>query len=298
MLRKLLILTLFIAILISYTSVAPTASFIEASYTRSETHVAQYPSTGTVPDTTLTLPPRAMGDLKLTILIDNTAYRSELKSEWGFATLVEYGGHMVLFDTGASGFNLLGNMRQLGVDLRSIEAVILSHEHNDHTNGLEALLKTGVRPTVYVPSTFTNTLKERVRDKTKLIEVVGALEILPGVHITRPIGSFVVEQALVVETRDGTVVITGCAHPGVVEIVRQAQEVVKGKISLLVGGFHLLHHSKNQLLPIIAELRQLGVQKILPTHCTGDEAIALFHTDYGEYYVEGGVGRTVIFSTK
>jgi len=297
MLRKLLILTLFIGILISYTSVAPTASVTEAPYTRNETHVAQYPSTGTVPDTTLTLPPRAMGDLKLTILIDNTAYRSELKSEWGFATLVEYGGHMLLFDTGANGSNLLGNMRQLGVDPRSIEAVILSHEHNDHINGLEALLETGVRPTVYAPSTFTSTL-ERVRARTKLIEVAGALEILPGVHTTRPIGSVVIEQALVAETRDGTVVITGCAHPGVVEIVRQAQEVVKGKISLLVGGFHLLDHSKNQLLPIIAELRQLGVQKILPAHCTGDEAIALIRTDYGEYYVEGGVGHTVIFSTK
>jgi len=238
-----------------------------------------------------------MGDLKLTILIDNTAYHSGLRSEWGFAILVEYGGHTLLFDTGANGSNLLGNMRQLGLDPRSIEAVILSHEHNDHTNGLKALLEAGARPTVYVPSTFANTFKEQVRAQTKLIEVAGALEILPGVHTTRPIGS-IVEQALVVETRDGTVVITGCAHPGVVEIVRQAQEVVKGKISLLVGGFHLLYHSKNQLPPIIAELRQLGVQKILPTHCTGDEAIALFRTDYGGNYVEGGVGRTVTSSEK
>jgi len=150
---------------------------------------------------------------------------------------------------------------------------------------------------VYAPSTFTITL-ERVRAQTKLIEVTGALEILPGVHTTRPIGSIVIEQALLVETREGMAVITGCAHPGVVVIVRQAQEVVKGKISLLVGGFHLMNHNKNQLLSIIAELRQLGVQKILPAHCTGDEAIALFRTAYGEYYIEGGAGRTVISSTK
>jgi len=128
MLRKLLILTLFIGILISYTSVTPTVSVIEAPYTRNETQIAQYPSPGTVTDKTLTLPHRAMGDLKLTILIDNTAYRSELKSEHGFATLLEYRGHMLLFDTGATGSNLLSNMRQLGVDPRSIEAVILSHE--------------------------------------------------------------------------------------------------------------------------------------------------------------------------
>jgi 7,8-dihydropterin-6-yl-methyl-4-(beta-D-ribofuranosyl)aminobenzene 5'-phosphate synthase len=257
MLRKLLILTLFIGILISCTSVAQAPSVNDASYTRTETPAAQSPATGTVSDTTPRLSPKAVGDLKLTILIDNTAYKSGLKSEWGFAALIEYAGHTLLFDTGASGSNLLANMRQLSVDPRSIEAVVLSHEHNDHIKGLQTLLETGVRPPVYAPSTFTITFKNRVRAQTKLIEVTGPLEILPGVHTTRPIGS-IVEQALVVETRDGTVVITGCAHPGIVETVRQAQEVVSGKISLLAGGFHLLKYRENQLLPIIAELQRLG----------------------------------------
>jgi hypothetical protein len=102
----------------------------------------------------------------------------------------------------------------------------------------------------------------------------------------------------VVKTRDGTAVITGCAHPGVVEMVRQAQEAVPGKIALLVGGFHLLDMSKSQLRPIIVELRQLGVGKVMPTHCTGDAAIALFRAEYGENYIDGGVGRTVTFSAK
>ena len=297
MFRKPLILTLFIAILISSISVALTASVTEAPYTRNRTHVAQYPSMGTVPDIRPTLPPGVRGDLKLTILIDNTVYKSYLKSESGFATLLEYGGHTLLFDTGVSGFNLLRNMEQLSMDPRSIEAVTLSHEHDDHTGGLQTLLGTGARPPVYTPSSFPDYLKERVRVRTKLIEVTSALEIFPGVHTTRPVGT-IVEQALVIETKDGTVVFTGCAHPGVVEIVKQAQEVVKGEISLLVGGFHLKDHTKNQLLPIIAELRKLGVKNILPTHCTGGEAIALFRAEYGRNYVEGGVGRTWDSSAK
>ena len=82
-------------------------------------------------------------------------------------------------------------------------------------------------------------------------------------------------------------------------MVRQAQEVAPGKVSLLAGGFHLLGIAdKNKLQAIIAELRQLGVQRILPTHCTGDVAIDLFRTEFGETCLDGGIGRTVASSAK
>ena len=93
-------------------------------------------------------------------------------------------------------------MRQLDVDPQSIEAVIFSHEHGDHTEGLQALLDTGIRPTVYAPSAFSNTFKERVRARTELVEVTDALTILPGIHLTRPVGS-IVEQALAVRREMG-----------------------------------------------------------------------------------------------
>ena len=245
---------------------------------------------------TSTLP--ATGDLRLTILFDNTAFDEQLKADWGFAALVEYGNHTLLFDTGADGSILLENMRQLGVKPQSIEAVILSHEHYDHTAGLQALLDTGIRPTVYAPSAFSNTFKKHVRAQTKLVEVTDALTILPGIYLTRPIGP-IVEQALALKTPDGTVVITGCAHPGIVNIVRQAQEVVPGKVSLLVGGFHLLEIAdKKKLKSIIAELRQLGVERVVPTHCTGSAAIDLFRAEFGKNCLDGGVGRTIVFSAK
>jgi len=239
-----------------------------------------------------------MGDVKLTILYDNTAIDPRLKTDWGFAALVEYGGHTVLFDTGANGSMLLDNMRQLDVRPQSIEAVIISHEHGDHTGGLKALLDSGIRPTVYASSSLPDISKDLVRSRTKLVEVTDPLTIYPGMHLTRPVGD-PIEQALAVETRDGTMVVVGCAHPGPAEMVRQAQEIVPGNVSLLAGGFHLLEIAdKDRLQSIVAELRQLGVQAVMPTHCTGATAMYLLSTEFGETYFDGGVGSTATFSTK
>ena len=243
------------------------------------------------------LPPAQLSDLRLTVLYDNISGTPELRSDWGFAALVEYGSHTLLFDTGASGAILLDNMAQLGVDSHSIEAVILSHAHYDHTGGLQALLDTGVRPTVYVPAEFGNSFKEHVRNQTELVEVTDAVEVIPGVRTTRPMG-VITEQALVVETGDGAVVITGCAHPGAAEMVRQAQAVTSSRIAYLVGGLHLFQTASEMVPPLVTELQELGVDKILPAHCTGDGAIDLFHTAYGEDFTEGGVGRTVTIAAQ
>jgi 7,8-dihydropterin-6-yl-methyl-4-(beta-D-ribofuranosyl)aminobenzene 5'-phosphate synthase len=249
------------------------------------------------PSRSPTLPPAPLSDLNLTILYDNIPGSPGLTAHWGFAALVEYGSHTLLFDTGRDGDILLDNMRQLGVDPLSIEAVILSHAHYDHMGGLQALLDTGVRPTVYAPAEFGDAFKEQVRTQTELVEVTDAVEVIPGVHTTNPVGR-IREEALVVETGDGAVVITGCAHPGVAEMVRQAQAVTSSQIANLVGGLHLFQTPSEMVPPIITEVRQLGVAKVLPAHCTGDEAIELFRTEYGEDFTEGGVGRTITIAAQ
>jgi 7,8-dihydropterin-6-yl-methyl-4-(beta-D-ribofuranosyl)aminobenzene 5'-phosphate synthase len=225
---------------------------------------------------------------------DNTSASPELTADFGFSALVEYGDHTLLFDTGAIGSILLDNMQRLGVDPRSIEAVILSHEHEDHTGGLLALLDTGVRPTVYVAAEFSDSFKDPVRDQTDLVEVTDAVEVVPGVRTTGPTGANR-EQALVVETGDGAVVITGCAHPGAAEMVRAAQAVTSNRTTYLVGGLHLLWtpimDPVVDVPPLITELQELGVDNILPAHCTGDVAVDLFRTAYGENFTAGGVGR-------
>ncbi len=248
-----------------------------------------------VPPTNTPLPATSgpTGNLTLTILYDNTAHDARLHADWGFAALIEYGGHTLLFDTGNSGQMLVSNMDKLGIDPKRIEAIVLSHAHEDHVNGLQALLDKGITPKVYVLSSFSSSFKNSVRARTTLVEVSTPLEILPGLHSTGELGTSIVEQALVIETSQGIVVITGCAHPGVVNIVRQAKKMVKGDLALLVGGLHLLDASPSQLKQIIADLRALGVRQISPTHCTGEAAIAAFAGEYGEDYVQGGAGRAI-----
>lgn len=295
MLNKLLILALFIACVMAYTSIKPKSLATEKPQTKTETPVGQFSDKSTATAENTILLDTAIGNSKLTILFDNTTTDSLLKPKWGFAALVEYGGHTLLFDTGADGSILLDNMRQLGVKPESIEAIIFSHEHSDHIGGLQALLDTGIRPTVYAPSAFSEVFKEEVRNRTRLVEVGDSLTILPGVHLSRPVGS-IAEQCMALETRDGTVIITGCAHPGIVNMVRKAQEAVPGNVSLLAGGFHLYEITdKNKLKSVIAELRQLGLQKIMPTHCTGSAATDLFRNEFGKNCLGGGVGVTITF---
>jgi len=120
---------------------------------------------------------------------------------------VETGEATVLFDTGGDSPTLLSNMARLGFDPPAIDAVVLSHSHDDHVGGLMGLLETGARPTVYVPATFPTSFKDGVRARTDLVEITGPAEILPGLYTTGGVdaglaGAGIVEQALVVETGD------------------------------------------------------------------------------------------------
>jgi 7,8-dihydropterin-6-yl-methyl-4-(beta-D-ribofuranosyl)aminobenzene 5'-phosphate synthase len=239
-----------------------------------------------------------IGAMRFTTVYDNETLSPNLASAWGFACLV---GDDLLFDTGGDADRLLSNMEKMGIDPAGIEIVILSHAHGDHTGGLGGLLNTGVRPTVYAPRAFPQRFKADVRAITTLVEVDGPMEIRPGIHITGGVGSAVVEQALAVETASGTVVVTGCAHPGVVELVRRstsltagrAKESVGGEVALVMGGFHLGSASRRQIEHIIADFRDLGVRQVAPCHCTGDRAMRVFAEEYRDDFVKVGVGRMV-----
>jgi 7,8-dihydropterin-6-yl-methyl-4-(beta-D-ribofuranosyl)aminobenzene 5'-phosphate synthase len=214
-------------------------------------------------------------------------YDTALMTAWGFACMVETEVGTVLFDTGGDGGRLLKNMERLGLDPLSVDAVVLSHIHGDHTGGLMRLLDTDVQPTVYVLASFPAAFKDAVRARTELVEVSEPLEILPGIHTTGQLGAYIKEQALVVETAQGTVVLTGCSHPGVVEMVRGAKKVVEGEIVLVTGGFHLIEASRAQLTSIISDLRGLGVQQAAPSHCSGDLAMEMFADAFDTDFVAG-----------
>lgn len=229
--------------------------------------------------------------VKITVLYDNNPFNRRLKTAWGFSAFIEYGSSVILFDTGGDSPILMSNMAELGIDPASVEAVVLSHIHNDHVGGLEGFLIQASDPTIFLLPSFPIKFKQLLSDKTSTVEVTPGLSIVEGVISTGELGTDIPEQALILKTVRGLVVITGCAHPGIVEILETAKELGGDNIHLVLGGFHLKGASHSTISAIITDFKRLGVETVAPTHCTGSEAIAMFEEAYGSDFISTGVGR-------
>ena len=231
------------------------------------------------------------GDLILTVVYDNNPYAEGLETRWGFSCLVQGAEETILFDTGGEGAVLLSNMEKLRVDPMEVDGVVLSHIHGDHTGGLSAFLKCHPHVTVYLPASFPERFKRGVRDYgAKVVEVHGPTQIGRYIYSTGEMGTTIQEQALVIRTTQGLVVITGCAHPGVVAMVKKAKEMLEGQVALVMGGFHLSGTDPARIGEIVADFKALGVEKVAPCHCSGDVARRVFKEAYGDHFIPAGVG--------
>ena len=234
-------------------------------------------------------------EVTISIVYDNNEYDNRLTTAWGFSCVVKLPQKTILFDTGGDGITLLSNMAKLGIKHGEIDAVVLSHIHGDHTGGLDKFLRQNSQVTVYMPLSFPQRMKRNVEScGANVTEVHEPQELLEGVFTTGELDGGVREQSLLVRTSRGLVVITGCAHPGGVNIVKRAKEVPGDKIYLVIGGFHLLGASPSQLSHIAKSLGTLGVEKVAPCHCSGDDAKKLFKDYFGENYIDCGVGKEII----
>ncbi len=194
--------------------------------------------------------------MKIAVVYDNRSLHGELSPAWGFSCLV---GDDLLFDTGGDGPRLLSNMARMELDVGRIKTVVLSHAHGDHTGGLAGLLAVNKEITVYLPRSFPVRFKEQVKAyHACVVEVHEPMEIAEGVYTTGQIGRRLVEQALVFATNQGLVVITGCAHPGIVGMMHRAKEIGGNGIYLAIGGFHLSVASRGAVKGIIADFRRLA----------------------------------------
>jgi 7,8-dihydropterin-6-yl-methyl-4-(beta-D-ribofuranosyl)aminobenzene 5'-phosphate synthase len=239
-------------------------------------------------------PVESPGGITITILYDNNYYDERLETAWGFSCLVEGPEETVLFDTGGDSAVLLRNAHTLGIDPRDVDLVVISHVHGDHVGGLPGFLEENHDVTVYLPRSFPESIKGATEKAgAELVAVHEPVEICQHVYSTGELGSGIKEQSLAIETSKGLVVITGCAHPGVVNIVRRAKELTGGEVYLVLGGFHLGGASEAEIAAIVEDFRQLGVRKVAPCHCSGDVARRLFEEAYGEDFIPAGVGSSL-----
>lgn len=225
--------------------------------------------------------------MKINIVYDNRVKiaKKELKGGWGFSCYIQTERKNILFDTGWDGDVLVSNMRILGIDILSIDCLILSHSHVDHCGGLDQILQLNDKLKIYIPSSFSKSFKKKIKEKAEVYEIQKLKEIYTGIYTTGEIEGIMIkgtkqtiikEQSLIISSTKGLVVITGCAHSGIEKILNSANKI--GKIYALIGGYH--YFEEYNLLKDIPVL--------VPTHCTKNKT-KIFSL-YPKNCQEGGVG--------
>ena len=252
-------------------------------------------------------------EVRIATLSEDTANYGYI-AERGLSIMVEADGLRVLVDTGLS-FSAVHNAQLMGIDLSTIDCIVLSHGHADHTGGLRDVLKIKgeveviAHPDIWVPKyvrrdgepqeqyngmPFTRQELESRGARFKLVrEPVHITEqLMTTGEIPMSSGYEEIEKnlfvkkagklhpdpladdlALIVDTDFGLVVILGCAHRGIVNTLRHAQNLTGTElVYAAVGGTHLSRASEERLEKTIADLREIGIQRLGVSHCTGFRA--------------------------
>lgn len=210
-------------------------------------------------------------NIKITIIYDNTCFNKTLTADWGFSCLIETWGSKILFDTGAKSSILFENMKKLGINYSEIDMLFISHYHWDHTGGLLDFIKKN-KVKVYIPESYSMS-----GDTICPVKKGYVFKISKNIYSTGTLKE--IEHSLVINHKDRAIIIAGCSHPGVSEIMQAASKIAK--VNILVGGLHGFHEFEL--------LKDLEI--VCPTHCT--QFIPKIKEIYPDKYVQGGAGRII-----
>jgi len=266
---------------------------------------------------------------RITILYDSFGKSPAVTLDWGFAALVEYGGKRILFDTGNNASIFEHNVKALGVDLRQLDFVVISHRHADHTSGINYLLKVNPQVKIYVPDEpwglFARGVKNDFYRKdpslpaemryygghppeileagtpwpngnfapiSQKTEVVPGVFILPGVS-TSPGTLELKELDMAIKSPEGMILIVGCSHPGV-EHILQDTTAIDPHVHILIGGLHQIQKPDPEVERIAGVLHdQYKLDLVAPGHCTGEPEFSALKKAFGDRYLYAGAGTVI-----
>ena len=267
---------------------------------------------------------------RVTILYDAFgAPAPGLQKDWGFAAFVEYGGRRILFDTGNDAGIFQQNVDKLGIDLSRLDAVIVSHRHGDHTSGLRPLLQRNPHVRIYAPQdgamfrtpaarNFIETYDGELPAQLRYFDgreperrgegtpwpggsfhaVTSTQEILPGFFVLttrsqKPGTLEMNEVSLAVRTPQGLVVLVGCSHPGVENILAQAAKI-DARLYNVIGGFHLVQTPRAEVERVAGLLDEtLKLQRVAPGHCTSELGFRVFLDRFKDRFDQAGLGAVL-----
>jgi 7,8-dihydropterin-6-yl-methyl-4-(beta-D-ribofuranosyl)aminobenzene 5'-phosphate synthase len=268
---------------------------------------------------------------KVTILYDAFGESAEVVKDWGFSALVEHEGKRILFDTGNNAANFEHNVKVLGIDLKKLDFVVISHRHADHATGLKYLLTVNPSVTVYVPADGSNGfggapfpkaylqaaedgLPAKMRyfggvepehfasgklyDAGNFVLVNQLTEVSPGIFLVRTVSEKkgtleLPELTLAIKRPGGLLLVDGCSHAGIEKIL-EAAATVDPRTEIVFGGLHQVATPTEEIDALVENLRtKWKVKKIAPGHCTGEPMFARLRKAYGDNYVYAGAGTKV-----
>lgn len=274
--------------------------------------------------------PAAAGTPRITILYDAFGKDAAMTRDWGYSALVEINGKRILFDTGDDAAIFAKNVKAKSVDLTKLDFVVLSHRHGDHVSGVPYLLSVNPKVRIYAPKDglggiFGSDVSSKFyrKDETlppemryyggtppeiiklgtvfpsaniQLIDKTTELE--PGITLIALVSDVtgtkeMKELSLAVNTPDGIVLIVGCSHPGIDNVVAEAARI-NPHIHFIAGGFHLVAAQDPVIEKITTTMHDTyKVDYIAPGHCTGEPTFVALQKAFGDHYLYAGLGTTL-----
>lgn len=232
--------------------------------------------------------------VEIITIYDNYQVNTQTRTDWGFACLVIHCNDTILFDTGNREDILFHNLKVLGIDIKSIHSIVLSHHHGDHTGNVFKIVEKNPGIRVFLPSTMEGEYENRIKiSGGKACVRSNCKRISEDIYLSGEMGFQIREQALVIDTKKGLVIISGCGHPGIDRMITCIKDKFRKDVFLVLGGFHMLEATRDDASEMIEEFKRLGVKKVAPSHCTGKLTMKMFKEVYQSDFIENGTGKII-----